>query len=149
LRFIFVPMYAKAELIKERLKNNHFITHLGLYANEIEEGMCCLYIDVEEHHQQHHGFLHGGVTATLCDVATGIAAYTVVPDHKNVVTADLNVSYLAPSVGKKVKAVGTVTKAGKTLIYCDCKIYDLLENGEEKLIGTGRSIMVAIDTPTK
>ncbi len=142
-------MHPKAELIKERLKNNHFIEHIGLYAEEIEEGMCCLYVNVESHHQQHHGFLHGGVTATLCDVATGIAAYTMVPDDKNVVTADLNVSYLHPSVAGKVKAVGTVVKSGKFLIYCDCKIYDLLPSGKEKLIGTGRSIMASIDTPAK
>jgi len=142
-------MHPKAELIKERLKHNHFIEYVGLYAEEIEKGMCCLYVNVKPHHQQHHGFLHGGVTASLCDVATGIAAYTMVSDDKNVVTADLNVSYLHPSVAGKVKAVGTVVKAGKSLIFCDCKIYDLLPNGEEKLIATGRSIMAAIDTPTK
>ena len=110
--------------LDERLKSNHFIQHMGLV-------------------------LHGGVTATLCDVTTGIAAYTTVQESKNVVTADLKVSYLNPSTSKKVKAVGKVRKAGNFLIYCECDVFDIRENEGEVLIATATAIMASVDIPTK
>ena len=87
--------------LDERLKNNHFIHHMGLVLDEVDSGEARMSITVESHHLQQNGFMHGGVTATLLDVVTGIAAYTAVPKEKNVVTADLKVSYLNPSTSKK------------------------------------------------
>ena len=114
----------------------------------LEIGKAELRLEVEEHHLQQNGFLHGGVTATLADVATGIAAYTMVPEGKNVVTADLKISYLNPGISAKIKAVGEVVKGGNLLFFCEAKIYDVLED-QEKLIATATAIMVAVDIPLK
>lgn len=135
--------------LDERLKSNHFIQHMGLVLTYVEVGEANMEIQVEEHHLQQNGFLHGGVTATLCDVTTGIAAYTTVQESKNVVTADLKVSYLNPSTSKKVKAVGKVRKAGNFLIYCECDVFDIRENEGEVLIATATAIMASVDIPTK
>ncbi len=135
--------------LDERLKSNHFIQHMGLVLTDVQVGEANMEIQVEEHHLQQNGFLHGGVTATLCDVTTGIAAYTTVQESKNVVTADLKVSYLNPSTSKKVKAVGKVRKAGNFLIYCECDVFDIRENEGEVLIATATAIMASVDIPTK
>lgn len=135
--------------LDERLKTNHFIQHMGLVLEDVDVGTAEMSIAVEEHHLQQNGFLHGGVTATLCDVTTGIAAYTTVSKDKNVVTADLKVSYLNPSISKRVKAVGKVRKAGNFLIYCDCDVFDVHSNGEQVLIATATAIMASVDIPTK
>lgn len=135
--------------LDERLKSNHFIQHMGLVLTDVEVGEASMEIQVEEHHLQQNGFLHGGVTATLCDVTTGIAAYTTVKESKNVVTADLKFSYLNPSTSKKVKAVGRVRKAGNFLIYCECDVFDMHENEGEVLIATATAIMASVDIPTK
>lgn len=135
--------------LDERLKTNHFIQHMGLVLEDVDVGTAEMSINVEEHHLQQNGFMHGGVTATLCDVTTGIAAYTTLKKGKNVVTADLKVSYLNPSTSEKVKAVGKVRKAGNFLIYCDCDVFDVMKDGELILIATATAIMASVDIPTK
>lgn len=134
------------QYIKSRLETNHFISHMGIELVHIEKGRADLQIQVKKHHLQQNGFTHGGVTATLCDVATGIAAYTQAPDGKNVVTADLKISYLNPGVAPVVEAIGIVKKAGNTLFFCEAEVYDV--NGlDRKLIATANAIMVAVDIP--
>lgn len=135
------------EFFKERLKNNHFINHMGLVLEMVEAGEAEMILKVESHHLQQNGFLHGGVTATICDVVTGIAAYTAVDESKNVVTADLKVSYLNPSTSKLIKAKGRVKKAGRFLVYCEGDVFDVFEDGSEKLIASCTSIMAAVDIP--
>jgi uncharacterized protein (TIGR00369 family) len=135
------------EYLQERLKNNHFINHIGLVLEDVEKGRATMSIDIEKHHLQQNGFMHGGVTATLCDVVTGIAAYTAVKEGKNVVTADLKISYLNPSTSKKVWAEGKVRKSGNFLVFCEGEVYDLFEDGSRKLVATCTSIMAAVDIP--
>ncbi len=133
--------------LTERLKNNHFIAHMGLILEDVDDGYAEMSLDIETHHLQQNGFMHGGVTATLCDVVTGIAAYTTVNEEKNVVTADLKVSYLNPSTSSKVLGVGRVVKAGKFLIFCEGQVFDLREDGSKVLVATCTSIMASVDIP--
>jgi uncharacterized protein (TIGR00369 family) len=135
------------EYLQERLKNNHFINHMGLVLEEVTKGEAILSLSVKLHHLQQNGFTHGGVTATLCDVATGIAAYTAVAEGKNVVTVDLKISYINPSVSKNVIAVGRVVKSGNFLVFCEGDVWDLLEDGSKKQVATCTSIMAAVDIP--
>ena len=133
--------------LDERLENNHFIKHMGLKLTDVETGYAEMTLEVEKHHLQQNGFIHGGVTATLCDVVTGIAAYTCAPAGKNVVTADLKISYLNPSTAPKVLGTGIVKKSGNFLIFCEGEVFDVFEDGTQKLIATCQSIMCAVDIP--
>jgi len=137
------------EYLQERLKNNHFINHMGLVLEDVTKGEAILSLSVKQNHLQQNGFTHGGVTATLCDVATGIAAYTAVAEGKNVVTVDLKISYVNPSVSKNVIAVGRVVKSGNFLVFCEGDVWDLLEDGSKKQVATCTSIMAAVDIPVQ
>jgi len=133
------------EFLKERLKNNHFIIHMGLVLEDVSKGEATLSLSVKQHHLQQNGFTHGGVTATLCDVATGIAAYTAVSEGKDVVTVDLKISYVNPSISDQVVAIGKVIKSGNFLVFCEGEVFDLFEDGSKKLVATCTSIMAAVD----
>ncbi len=135
--------------MNSRLQENHFVHHLGMELGNLNEGFAEVWLNVEERHLQHTGFLHGGVTASLLDVSTGIAAYTQAPEGKNVVTAELKISYLNPSVGARVKAIGRVRKAGNTLLFCEGELYDVQPDGEDRLVATATSLMIAVDIPLK
>ena len=142
-------MEDKKKYIQDRLKNNHFIQHMGILLHDLQQGEATLRLTIEKHHLQQNGFTHGGVTATLCDVATGIAAYTAVAEGKNVVTVDLKVSYLNPSISNNVKAVGRVVKSGNFLVFCEGMVYDIFDDGTEKPVATCTSIMAAVDIPVQ
>ncbi|MSP57839.1 MAG: thioesterase [Flavobacteriales bacterium] len=132
-----------------RLKANQFINYIGLELVDIDKNCATMQLKIQEHHMQHTGFTHGGVLATLCDVCTGIAAYTVVDTEKNVLTVDLKVSFVNPSTAPMVKATGQVIKAGQNLIFCEAEVWDVFANGDEKLVATCVSIMAAVDVRPK
>ena len=136
-----------------RLKENQFIQFIGLELTDIDTHFAAMELNIKPHHMQHTGFTHGGVTATMCDVTTGIAAYTAIFGNrntaKNVVTVDLKVSYVNPSVSQKIRSTGKVTKAGQNLIFCEGQVFDVFDDGSEKLIATVVSIMSVIDVPLK
>lgn len=136
-----------------RLKENQFIQYIGLKLTDIDMHYAAMELDIQPHHMQHTGFTHGGVTATICDVTTGIAAYTAIfhggNQAKNVVTVDLKVSYVNPSVSSKIRSTGKVTKAGQNLMFCEGQVFDVFEDGSEKLVATAVSIMAVIDVPLK
>lgn len=134
-----------------RLRENQFIQYIGLQLTNIDLHLAEMTLEIKDHHMQHTGFTHGGVTATICDVTTGISAYTAAykgaETSKNVVTVDLKVSYINPSVAPKIRAVGRVTKAGQNLIFCEGQVFDVFANGEEKMVATCVSIMAVVDLP--
>jgi uncharacterized protein (TIGR00369 family) len=136
-----------------RLKENQFIQFIGLELTDIDTHFAAMELNIKHHHMQHTGFTHGGVTATICDVTTGIAAYTAIFSKgntaKNVVTVDLKVSYVNPSVSNKIRSTGNVTKAGQNLMFCEGQVFDVFEDGSEKLVATAVSIMAVIDAPLK
>jgi acyl-coenzyme A thioesterase PaaI-like protein len=65
------------------------------------------------------------------------------------VTVDLKVSYVNPSVSSKIRSTGKVTKAGQNLMFCEGQVFDVFEDGSEKLVATAVSIMAVIDAPLK
>lgn len=81
---------------------------------------------------QHHGFLHGALVAYLADTACAWAAATAVGD---VLTAQLNLHYLAPGIGERFRAKGRVLKASKRQVVCAADVFAEVA-GAEKLIAT-------------
>lgn len=72
------------------------------------------------------GIVHGGATATLCDVAMGYAVRSL---GKIPTTVEMKINYLSPALpNKKLQAVGNVIKSGSNLVvvegqvYCDGKL---------------------------
>jgi uncharacterized protein (TIGR00369 family) len=74
------------------------------------------------------GTLHGGITATLADVAGGFATLAHYGDRP-VTTVELKVNYFLPVTGKKVTARSRILRAGKTLCVSEIEI----RTGERKL----------------
>lgn len=109
--------------IRERLKGQHFMNHMGARLTVIEKAYTEARLDIKEQHLQHSGFVHGGVTATMCDLVTGFAAVTLVAPDETVVTADLKVSYFNPGDGEEVIAMGRVLKPGAMLHFCEGEVW--------------------------
>lgn len=112
-----------ANTIHEKLKGQHFMHHIGAHLTIIEKGYIEAELKMEQHHLQQAGFTHGGVTATLCDLVTGFAAFSLVALGEAVVTADLNVQYFNPGDGERLIAKGWVLKPGNMLHFCEGEVW--------------------------
>ncbi|MDW8347245.1 MAG: NUDIX domain-containing protein [Bacteroidia bacterium] len=133
--------------IQEVLKTQYFMKYIHFELTYIDAGYIEGWLTLQDIHKQGLGFLHGGVTATLCDIVTGFAAFSLVPQNQYVVTGDLKVSYLNPAVGPRIQAIGKVLKQGKMLTFCEAEIWNINEN-TKTLCAIANAIMVNMDLPS-
>ncbi len=120
----FIPQNPDFEqMIVEKMKENHFLNHLGFKTSSIQAGLIEGSLKIEEYHKQQVGFLHGGVTATLVDLVAGYACFTLVQKEQLVVTAEMKISYLNPGLGSIAYCKGYVIKAGQKLYFAEAEIF--------------------------
>lgn len=131
------------------LERQEFMKLIECRLTLIEPGLVIAEIDLKVHHQQQIGLVHGGVTATIADIAAGFAGFTLVAPTEHTVTAELKVSYFSPSRGAKLRAVGRVVKPGSSLHFCEADVFDVSEDGTEKLIARATTTMAVIDPKSR
>ena len=62
-----------------------------------------------------NGALHGGVSATLCDVAVGVAIHCHLGRGCSIVTTDLKINYFLPVTEGRLFSRSHLLRIGKTL----------------------------------
>lgn len=112
------------ELTRKRMKKSRLSALLGFHVESLAQGSAVLTMEVKERHKQIHDVVHGGVLAALADTAAAIAAYTVVPQGTELATIELKINYLSAIPGGRIKAVGTVLRAGRNFVVTECEIFD-------------------------
>jgi uncharacterized protein (TIGR00369 family) len=75
--------------VREHFATVVFLRTLGVTLGTLRPGYCEMEAPNRPEHAQQHGYLHGGVIATLCDSASGHAALTLMPpeygvDHRGI-----------------------------------------------------------------
>jgi uncharacterized protein (TIGR00369 family) len=118
--------------------------HIGCRLTTIEAGHVVAEIDLATIHQQQIGLVHGGVTATIADVAAGFAGFTLVGPDEHTVTAEIKVSYLRKGRGTRLRAVGRVVKPGSSFHFCEADVFCVQDDGEEVLIARATTTMAVI-----
>jgi uncharacterized protein (TIGR00369 family) len=120
------------------------ITELGLFdwlnisLTELSSGRAVLEVPYDEKYANlSSGTMHGGVTATILDTASGFALRSLLadPSDANLTTTDLNIRYLRP-VRSDLRVVADVVRAGTTMGVTECKA-SVEYNGERKMVATG------------
>ncbi|MBL8294627.1 MAG: PaaI family thioesterase [Bryobacterales bacterium] len=123
----------------ERLNFNR---HLGLRVTRVHRDGVTVECPIRHEYLNLHGTLHGGVTATLVDVAAGFAAIAH-GDGAPVATVKMKINYFLPLTGRKVIARAKVLRAGSTLYVCQVEVF----NEHRKLAGS--ALVTYMKTPLK
>jgi uncharacterized protein (TIGR00369 family) len=130
--------------ILAHLERQEFMKAIGARLTSIELGKVITEIPLERKHQQQIGLVHGGVTATIADIAAGFAGFTLVGPEEHTVTAEIKVSYLRPGKGILLRAIGSVIKQGRSMHFCEAHVYCIDEHGKEELIAHATTTMAII-----
>lgn len=111
-------------LIQKYNETNNFGEFLGISFTILEKGKVDYLAKIERKLLATPKAVHGGLIATLCDGALGIAALsTVVEDDKVVATIEMNIKYLQPAFeGDEIIAHAEVISAGKRIIVSSCEV---------------------------
>lgn len=126
--------------IRARAENKFsvgFHALMGLRFLEWEEGRVVIGVDIQPHHLNVSGHIHGGALATLMDVA-GICAGTYCPyvgRMRGALTLTMTTTFTGQARGGRIRAIGS-KRAGGSRIYNST--IDILDEDDNLLaIGEG------------
>lgn len=103
-----------------------FSRHIGSRVDKVEPGRAVLHIDVEDHHLNGNGTLHGGVYASLIDNAMGISVLSKV--GLRAATIQMDTRFLGPVSGGRITCRAEVLHRTRRMATVQGSVYDEKEN---------------------
>jgi uncharacterized protein (TIGR00369 family) len=92
---------------------------------------------------QQHGYIHGGIIASVVDTACGYAACTLMSVDSEVLTIEYKVNFMSPAKGDRFKGIGRVLKPGRNITVCSGDVI-AIDKGKEKIIATMLATMISV-----
>jgi uncharacterized protein (TIGR00369 family) len=117
-----------------------FISHVGLHVEELSDKVSVVSLTINDKHKQRLGFVHGGVIATMVDVAMG--SLVVAATGKPAVSVEINVNYLLSASEGIIKAIAHLKRLGKRLHYAEADVVDDKGN----ILSTATGIYYTLDS---
>lgn len=97
---------------------------IGAVMESVEPGTVTLTCAAGSGLTQQQGLIHGGVLASLADVACGYAALSMLPDDREVLSVEFKIHFLKPARTDRVVVIGQVVQSGRTLTVCEGSVFD-------------------------
>ncbi|WP_341703939.1 PaaI family thioesterase [Ferrovibrio sp.] len=134
----------KSDLSREQLQAvieiSPFTKWVGTEIVDFAAGQVKIAIDLRPDLTQHHGFGHGAIVGYMADTACAWAAASAVGD---VVTSEYKLNLLAPAVGQRLTAVGSVVKAGSRQVVARADVF-AVKDGAEKIVATALATIARV-----
>ena len=130
------------ERIRDSFERQGFMRTLAAVLESADAGTVTITCPFAEGLTQQHGLFHGGVVASLADVACGYAALSVMPADREVLTVEFKVHFLKPARTDRLVAVGQVVQAGRTLTVCEGSVFDATRT---RVLARMTTTMMAVD----
>lgn len=99
-------------------------TLIGFNLTSVEPGQAVVEFEAGERHTNPMGTLHGGILCDIADAAMGIAYASLLEAGETFTTLELKINFLKPVWQTKLRAIGKVVKAGRTIGLTECDILD-------------------------
>lgn len=103
------------------------------------QGESEIVVELRDDLTQHHGFAHGAVVGALADNACAWAASSLAGD---VVTGGYTINFLAPAVGARLRARGTVIRAGKRQVIVRADVWSESDGAAPVLAAVAQATVV-------
>ena len=97
-----------------------FREHVALQIEPQGDGTSTVVVDAGEEHLNPRGAVHGGVLATMIDVAMGTAISST--GGESPVTVSLTVTYLEPGQPGRLTATARVRKRGSRIMVVEAEV---------------------------
>ena len=104
---------------------------LGAELTHVAPGVCEISAPILPLATQQHGAGHAALCFALGDSAAGYAALTLMPPEQEVMTVEMKINLLAPAVGDRLIARGTVMRAGRRLSVVTAEVVAQTAAGEK------------------
>jgi len=126
-------------LEKDQVKTiSPFLGYMNVHKIELGSGRSRVHLKIRPEHTNRSRTVHGGVIATLLDVAFGSAATSVVDTSEMPITVSLNVDYIqSAKVGESLVAEGKVVKKRSRLVFVEA----IVSTDKGEVVARGSAVM--------
>ena len=97
---------------------------IGFTLSAVSPGEAIVELEAGRRHANPMGTLHGGVLCDIADAAMGIAYASTLAEGESFATVEMKINFLKPVWKTKLRAIGRLVKAGKSLGFLECDITD-------------------------
>ena len=129
--------------IRASFNGQGLMTLLGAHLTDIHPGRVHIALAHRPEVSQQHGFFHAGAIGAIADSAGAYAATTLLAPRTELVAVEYKINFVAPAVGQRVEAVGTVLKSGRTLSITRLEVFSVDEL-QRKLAAVGQQTLMAV-----
>jgi uncharacterized protein (TIGR00369 family) len=130
-----------AARVRDSFGRQPFMDLLGARITGLEPGFCEIAVDSRRELTQQHGFVHGGVLASIADSAAGYAAFSLMQAEASILTVEYKLNILRPGRGDAMVARGRVVKPGKTLTVVQADVFARSGGREEQVVASLQTLM--------
>ena len=129
--------------VRESFARQAFFRTLGAELSSVRHGEVEITAPFDCRFTQQDGFLHAGTVTAMVDTACGYAAHSTMPSDSRVLSVEFKLNLLAPAVGDRFLARGSVIKSGRTLTICRGEFFSL-KDGEKRLTAVMQATMMCL-----
>ncbi|GAA0679008.1 PaaI family thioesterase [Kitasatospora atroaurantiaca] len=130
--------------LRSNLQGQQLLTVLGVEIVELARGRVVLDLPVRPEVTQQNGYVHAGAISTLADAAAGAAALSLMPEGKDVLSVEFKLNLLSPGVGERLRATGTVVRAGRTVTVVSAEVRSVTDGVPGKDVALLQGTMIAV-----
>lgn len=114
----------KSFLDNPTLYEGTYLEFLGFRLTSWKEGFARVEMTPRQEHRNSVGYLHGGVVASLLDIAGAVSGSYGISGEFVSVTINLNCTFMAPHQAETVVAEGELVRTTNTLFFATAKLFD-------------------------
>ncbi len=100
-----------------------FLEYIGGELIDLGDGYAQLAFEIQPHHTQHLGIVHGGAIATLADHCGWYAVISELDKGFTSVTIELKINYLKPAKGEILMAEAKVVNRSRRTAFATIEIF--------------------------
>ena len=100
-----------------------FLKYIGAEVVDLSDGYAQLAFEIQPHHKQHLGVVHGGAIATLADHTGWYAVISELDPGYTSVTIEIKINYLKPAIGDILRAEARVVNRTKRTAFATIEIF--------------------------
>ena len=112
------------EELKERVRSSPFHQWAGIELVSVGGGRAEVSMDLQPHHFNPQGIVHGGIIAAVADTSIGLALRSMLKPGFTHRTAQLNVHFVAKGEGTRILGRGRSVHLGQRMGYGEAEVVD-------------------------
>jgi uncharacterized protein (TIGR00369 family) len=101
-----------------------YLEFLGFRLTAWKRGFARIEMPVRPEHRNTVGYLHGGVIASLLDIAGAVSGSFGISNEFVSVTINLNCNFMSPHRAATVVAEGELVRETKSLFFAQARLFD-------------------------